>query len=144
VMYKITRKFTFDAGHRIYGHESKCAHVHGHTYTAYVTCAPDHTLDDLGRVVDFSVVKKEVGAWIDQFLDHGMILCTRDPLVQEWRRWANEGTKHKVYMMTRNPTAENIAELIYVEGNRLLNHYGVHVVRVKIQETPNCSATYEE
>src|SRR5262249_24520110 len=47
------RRITFCTGHRVLRHEGKCAHLHGHNYTAIVhAAAPD--LDGLGRVVDFA------------------------------------------------------------------------------------------
>ena len=52
-MHTITRRLEFDAGHRVYQHESKCNHVHGHRYVVEVEATG--TLDGLGRIIDFSV-----------------------------------------------------------------------------------------
>lgn len=135
----ITRKFTFDSGHRVYGHESKCAHLHGHTYHIELEFYAQ-ALDSLGRIVDFSQIKDVCKGWIDENLDHGMIMFGKDPLAELLQK---EG--QKVYVMDVNPTAENIAAHIY---NVLTNHLetklpGVYVTSVKIHETPNCSATYK-
>ena len=144
--YEITRRLEFDAGHRVYGHESKCAHIHGHRYTVFVTCSPNHGLDDIGRVIDFSVIKAKVGTWIDENLDHGMLLFKDDPLVYWWRE--NEfGEVHKHYIMDDNPTAENIAKLIYWKAYALFRvayNGPIRIVKVVVQETPNCSASYSE
>src|SRR5262249_14498003 len=51
-----TRLLQFDAGHRVYQHEGKCANLHGHRYTAEIT-AQAEALDKIGRVIDFSVLK---------------------------------------------------------------------------------------
>lgn len=80
-MPKITRKLEFDAGHRILGHEGKCAHLHGHRYVAEITVS-GRDLDTLGRVVDFSVVKTKVGGWIDDYWDHNILLHPQDPLLR--------------------------------------------------------------
>jgi len=64
-MIRITRKIEFDSGHRVLGHEGKCAHLHGHRYVAEIT-VESAGLDSLGRVVDFSVIKEKVGKWVDE------------------------------------------------------------------------------
>ena len=50
------RKIHFSAGHRVYGHESKCSNLHGHNYVLWVHAGAKE-LDELGRVIDFSVLK---------------------------------------------------------------------------------------
>jgi 6-pyruvoyltetrahydropterin/6-carboxytetrahydropterin synthase len=146
--YTVTRRIEFDAGHRVYGHESKCAHIHGHRYVVLVTCAPIDDLDSIGRVVDFSVIKGKVGTWIDENLDHGMILCEGDPLVAIWNggfKFVGRGPEehHKHFIMKDNPTAENIARMIYFRAEELLSDYYIKIVSVEVQETPNCKAVYE-
>lgn len=161
--YQITRKLEFDAGHRIYGHESKCANLHGHRYVAHITCEPaiEDELDNLGRVVDFSVIKTKVGDWIDEMLDHGMILWVKDPLCYIWRCFGSDEMrsmvskhtisdrvfdieKQKCFIMDDNPTAENIAKLIYRNARDCLQGHGINVTKVTLFETPNCSADYSE
>ena len=148
-MHTITRKLEFDAGHRVYQHESKCNHIHGHRYVVELECAGD--LDDLGRVVDFSVIKRLVGSWIDHNLDHGMIIYEDDPLLGQWESWAKEDpenddgiTPQKYFVMSENPTAENLSELLYYKSQELLNanQSGIKVLSVTLWETPNCKATY--
>ena len=72
-----TRRLEWDAMHRIPGHEGKCRAFHGHRYVAEITCAAP-TLDALGRVVDFGVIKQRVGTWIDENWDHTAILAAHD------------------------------------------------------------------
>ena len=156
---EITRKLEFDAGHRVYQHESKCAHVHGHRYTVYLTCRAEDGLDDLGRVIDFSVLKGVVGKWIDDELDHGMILFKDDPLCQIWGLFGqNLATAVEVYPITNavgdvgeqkhfimdsNPTAENMSKLIFEKAQELLKDHPIVMTRVRLYETPNCYADYE-
>lgn len=146
MMHTIIRKFTFDAGHRVYGHESKCSHVHGHTYIVEVECSGG--LDSLGRVIDFSIIKDVCGKWIDDNLDHGMILYKDDPLADIWMNGFPDGGGgnqkiHKHFLMSKNPTAENIAEFLYKTFNRILQGRVV-VESVVVHETPNCRAEYFE
>lgn len=137
-MITVTRKFTFDAGHRILNHESKCAHLHGHTYVAEVTVREvTGSLDKLGRVIDFSVIKEQVGGWIDQYLDHNMILHHND----DWRSIEKISGK-KPWLMQGNPTAENIAKELCEVTNTLLLKQGIECIHVRIWETPNCFADY--
>lgn len=131
------RRVQFCAGHRVYRHESKCAHLHGHNYVAFFhaegIAAP---LDQIGRVVDFSVLKEELGGWIDENLDHGFLVWERDAEV----RSALDSLGHKRFVMQENPTAENIAALLLEVGNGRLARHGVRLVRVVLWETENCYA----
>lgn len=137
-----TRRLQFCAGHRVRGHESKCAHLHGHNYVAHITAAAD-TLDPIGRVIDFSVLKQRIGTWIDQHWDHGFILAADDKLGQETiTAFVTEGgQKQKTFLMPLNPTAENIAHyLLTTVCPDQLRDTGVTVTAVRIEETENCSA----
>ena len=78
-----TRRVQFCAGHRVMGHENKCAHLHGHNYVALITARADK-LDSVGRVIDFSVIKQRVGGWIEQHWDHGFIIARNDEQVMQW------------------------------------------------------------
>lgn len=128
-----TRKLEFDAGHRLVNHESKCAHCHGHRYVVEVT-AQANALDDIGRVIDFSVIKRILGAWIDKNWDHAMVVNTSDV---ELIRYLNS-TNQRHYILDCNPTAENMASFLIKIGNDMLMHYGVTIVKIKLWETPNC------
>lgn len=136
--YSITRKLEFCAGHRVYLHESKCAHPHGHQYTALITIEPKKGLDELGRVIDFSVVKGLVGTWIDQNWDHGFIYYERDLDM----RTLFEKMSWKSYCMPTNPTSENLADhLINVICPELFKDHDVICTSITLWETPNCYAT---
>lgn len=142
----ITRKFGFDAGHRVWGHEGKCKHLHGHRYTAEVTIlAPK--LDNLGRIVDFGEVKELIGSWIDANWDHNLILYEKDDLASlafDQRHLEGIFQGKQPYIMTKNPTAENIAEELYLVGCDLLrDNHCLQISEVRIWETPNCCATFK-
>lgn len=147
-MTKITRRFVFDAGHRIYGHESKCNNLHGHRYEVDVSVQGSY-LDDLGRVVDFGVLKSVLGNWIDENLDHRMILQDKDPFVEAYNKglfWKVEGDNlgRNPFIMTAPPTAENIAALIYTAACLLFaNRVDQFIVtEVTVYETEKSSALY--
>lgn len=128
------------------GHENRCAHIHGHNYVALVEAEAD-ALDDIGRVIDFSVIKDVVGGWIDANWDHGMIVAADDGPLLRLMRSGDGGpadAPQKLYVMPTNPTAENMAAHLLREANRLLVDDGVRVMRVTIWETENCYATVED
>ncbi len=139
-MVTCTRRIEWDAMHRIPLHESKCRAFHGHRYAAEITCVAP-SLDELGRAVDFGVVKERVGTWIDQHWDHTAILMRSDPEAGPIAD-ANERLGRPVYWMDRHPTAECIVAELANVAQRLLADMGVTVTRIRLWETPNGSAEW--
>ncbi len=141
-----TRRLEFDAGHRVLGHEGKCASMHGHRYGVEVTCETSggETTDSLGRVIDFSVIKRLVGEWLDHHWDHGFILYDKDE--EMVRVFRSLGKEHKSFLLPYNPTAENLARYLLQEICPVLfRTYGIRAIMVAVYETPNCRAeAYEE
>jgi 6-pyruvoyltetrahydropterin/6-carboxytetrahydropterin synthase len=131
-MFSITRELTFCYGHRLLDYNGKCRHLHGHNGRAVITLAAP-SLDDLGMVVDFSRLKQIVGGWIDEQLDHKMILHRDDPALPLLRQQGEP-----VFVLDVNPTAENLARLIFEYTAR----QGFPVVEVKLWETDTCFASY--
>ncbi len=84
-------------------------------------------------VMDFSHIKEVVTRWIDQTLDHKMLLHQDDPVLPFLRQLGEP-----VYVLQVNPTAENIARLIYDYAIG----QGFPVVEVQLWETDHCYATY--
>jgi len=84
-------------------------------------------------VLDFSEIKRLVSRWIDEHLDHRMLLRRDDPAVPLLQQLGEP-----VFLMDVNPTAENIAKLIYdYAAGR-----GLRIVAVRLWETKRCCATY--
>ena len=131
-MYSVTREITFCYGHRLLDYNGKCRHLHGHNGKAVITLTAD-SLDELGMVMDFSRLKRVVGAWIDEVLDHKMLLHKDDPVLAYL-----QAQGEPVYILDVNPTAENIARLIF----DYTAQQGFPVVEVQLWETENCFATY--
>ncbi len=133
-MYRVTREIEFCYGHRLLNYEGKCRHLHGHNGTAVISLeAPD--LDGRGMLVDFGDIKRQVQRWIDETLDHTMLLHRDDPLLPTLRERGE-----RVYVMEVNPTAENIARLIFDRADAA----GLPVVEVVLWETPHCHAAYRK
>jgi 6-pyruvoyltetrahydropterin/6-carboxytetrahydropterin synthase len=131
-MYQVTREIHFCYGHRLLNYAGKCKNLHGHNGIAVITIESGK-LDDLGMVTDFSNIKTLVSQWIDDNLDHRMILSEEDPLLPVLQQ-QNE----PVFVMKVNPTAENIAKLIF----DFVLDAGFPVTKVTLWETASCFATY--
>ena len=130
-----TRRFQFCAGHRVHLHESKCNNMHGHNYVLYVHAESDE-LDELGRVIDFGVLKEKILPWIDQNWDHAFIRYIEDTEILEAITKV-EGQRY--YNLETNPTAENMAlHLIQTVLPHLLLGTGIHIGKVVLWETENC------
>jgi 6-pyruvoyltetrahydropterin/6-carboxytetrahydropterin synthase len=133
-----TRQHEIACGHRVYQHESKCSHMHGHNYLFTLHCEAEG-LDSVGRVIDFSVIKSTLCAWLEAEWDHRFLVYQEDPLAVTLA--AIDPT---VVAVPFNPTAENIAEhVVEVVAPRLLAGSGVRLVRCEVGETRKCSASYE-
>jgi 6-pyruvoyltetrahydropterin/6-carboxytetrahydropterin synthase len=131
-MFSVTREISFCYGHRLLDYSGKCRHLHGHNGKAVITLEAA-SLDQMGMVMDFTRLKRVVGGWIDDTLDHRMILHRNDPVLDYLRAQGEP-----VCVVDFNPTAENVAKLIfdYAVGQ------GFPVVEVTLWETENCCATY--
>jgi len=133
-VFEVTQQIEFCYGHRLLNYSGKCRHLHGHNGRAVIVLRGEE-LDDRGMLVDFSDIKKSVRTWIDNELDHRMILNESDPVVPYLREQGEP-----LFLLPDNPTAENIAKLIY----RFTKSQGFPVAQVLLWETPNSYATYSE
>jgi 6-pyruvoyltetrahydropterin/6-carboxytetrahydropterin synthase len=131
-MYIVAREIRFCYGHRLLNYDGKCRFLHGHNGRAVITLAAEQ-LDKLGMVMDFSHIKRVVSAWIDANLDHKMLLHKDDPILPLFRERGEP-----FFLLDCNPTAENIARLIYEYAQT----QGFPVIEVKLWETDDCCAVY--
>ncbi|MCH8818842.1 MAG: 6-carboxytetrahydropterin synthase [Acidobacteria bacterium] len=132
--YTIVKKLHFCYGHRLMDYDGKCAHAHGHNGILEIELSAEQ-LDDRGMVCDFVDVKEQVGKFIDEKIDHRMLLREDDPLVPVLQEMGEE-----VFIMKENPTAENIAQLIFGEAKAR----GLPVAAIRLWETPHAFAEYRE
>jgi 6-pyruvoyltetrahydropterin/6-carboxytetrahydropterin synthase len=131
-MFHVSREIDFCYGHRLLNYDGKCRHLHGHNGVAVITIeAPK--LDERGMVLDFGEIKKVVATWIDEHLDHRMVLRRDDPAVPLLQQLGEP-----VFLLEENPTAENLAKLIFDVSAAP----GFPVVEVRLWETPRCFASY--
>lgn len=133
-MHRVTAEMRFSYGHRLLEHKGKCAHLHGHNAKVWIEASSDK-LNSQGMVVDFHDIKEAIGRWIDETLDHKMILSEKDPLTQKLKE-AGE----PLVLTPEPPTAEVLAELIFEKARALR----LPVSRVTFWETEDSFAVYHE
>ena len=84
-MFRVSREIDFCYGHRLLNYDGKCRYLHGHNGRAIITIE-SATLDERGMVLDFTDIKRVVSTWIDENLDHRMLLHKRRPRRADPRR----------------------------------------------------------
>lgn len=131
---KCTRRIEFDAAHRIVGHNHKCKYIHGHRFVLDITFE-SFALNDIGMVIDFALVKSTLNKWINDNLDHTLILNELDQSIGDI---IEAHTGQKIYYLDSNPTAENIALHIKQVIIPQLFDLKEYKIWVRIYETPNC------
>ena len=131
-MFRVTQQIDFCYGHRLLNYDGKCRYLHGHNGRAVISLE-GMTLDHRGMLVDFTDIKRSLRTWIDDELDHRMIMHRDDPLLP-----LLQAQGQPVHVIAANPTAENIARLIYERAHDL----GFPVVEVVLWETANSCAAY--
>lgn len=131
-MFAVTREFHFCYGHRLLNYNGKCAHPHGHNGRVEITLESE-TLDERGMVFDFGELKALVNDWLDENLDHKMVLAEEDPLVPVLAEM-----DEPMFLMKCPPTAENFAKLIF----DLVQDRGYPVRKVVFWETDKCAAAF--
>lgn len=132
-MYRVTTEINFSYGHRLLDYDGKCAHPHGHNGRVEIELASE-TLDQADMAVDFTLLKHTVQAWVDQHVDHKMVLRSDDPLVPVLQQMGEP-----MFVMDHNPTAERLATLIC----DVAMAEGFPVSRIRFWESPTSFATYE-
>ena len=132
-MYKVTKRFEFDAAHRLWGYNGPCANLHGHHYVLEVTVRGTE-LDWLGMLIDFGELKRIVGSWLNRWWDHKTILHPDDPLSMP------ECYKNK---LLGNPTVENMAAFLWEVFD---GHFpeSIELDCIRLYETPDSWVDYSK
>ena len=133
-MYSVTTKSEFDAAHFLAGYQGKCKNIHGHRWSVEVTLKGEE-LDDLGMLVDFTDIKRDLNEISDGF-DHSFIFKKGSLKQTTLEALVDEG--FKLNIMDFIPTAESFARFFFDE----LTKKNYPVYEVKVYETPKNYATY--
>lgn len=140
-MITITRYHDFSAGHKVTGHENKCAQLHGHNYRVHFTVVSEHGVDSVGRVLDFADIKTRLCEWLESHWDHRFLIYVDDPDMETLRRHFPSD----VFVAPFNPTAENMAQfLVETVGPVQLKGTGCTLTQCVVEETRKCHATYSQ
>ncbi len=131
-MYTVVKRLHFCYGHRLLDYHGKCAHPHGHNAIADIELGGEQ-LDDTGMLNDFGEVTRLIGEYIERELDHKMLLREDDPITEVLLELGEP-----VFTMNVNPTAENIARLIY----EFSKAQTLPVIGVRLWETADAFAEY--
>ncbi len=122
-MYFMRVKDDFAAAHYLRGYKGKCEALHGHNWKVELEAAFDR-LDEIGLAIDYKELKKILGEILAKF-DH------------------TELNRLEMFSV-KNPTTENIAEIIYSESKGRLKELGAKKIAVTIWESDDSCCRYEE
>ncbi len=140
---RITKQFSFETGHALYGYDGKCKNVHGHSYKLSVTVIgtpiTDNTNVKFGMVIDFSDLKKIVREEIVDVFDHATVFNQNTPHVELANELKNRG--HHVILVDYQPTSENmVVDFAKKIQYRLPKDIQLH--SLKLQETESSFAEW--
>lgn len=140
---RITKKFSFETGHALYGYDGKCKNVHGHSYKLSVTVigSPIVNRNDVkfGMVIDFTDLKKIVKEEIVDQFDHATVFNETTPHVELAHELKNRG--HHVILVDYQPTSEN---MVIDFAQRIIGRLpeGIKLFSLKLQETDSSFAEW--
>jgi len=140
---RITKQFSFETGHALYGYDGKCKNVHGHSYRLDVTVIgspiPDNTNVKFGMVIDFSDLKKIVKEEIVDVFDHATVFNKNTPHVELAKELKDRD--HNVLLVNYQPTSEMmVIDFTKKIKQRLPKNIKLH--SLKLQETATSFAEW--
>jgi 6-pyruvoyltetrahydropterin/6-carboxytetrahydropterin synthase len=140
---RITKQFSFETGHALYGYDGKCKNVHGHSYKLSVTVIgkPIVNRNDVkfGMVIDFSDLKKIVKEEIVDQFDHATVFNETTPHIELANELKMRG--HHVILVDYQPTSENmVIDFAQRIKNRLPD--SIKLFSLKLQETDSSFAEW--
>lgn len=140
---RITKQFSFETGHALYGYDGKCKNVHGHSYKLSVTVIGQPITDrnnvKFGMVIDFSDLKKIVKEEIVDVFDHATVFNQTTPHLELALELRNRG--HEVILVDYQPTSENmVMDFAKKISNRLPET--IKLFALKLQETETSFAEW--
>jgi len=142
-MIRITKSFSFETGHALYGYDGLCKNVHGHSYKLFVTVIgrpiEDNNHVKFGMVIDFKDLKKIVKEEIVNVFDHATVFNQNTPHVSLAKTLESSG--HKVLLVDYQPTSEMmVIDFAKKIKARLPEQITLHSLR--LQETASSYAEW--
>ncbi|MFV0247781.1 MAG: 6-pyruvoyl trahydropterin synthase family protein [Tenacibaculum sp.] len=140
---RITKQFSFETGHALYGYDGKCKNVHGHSYKLYVTVIgkpiDDSSKVKYGMLIDFSDLKKIVKKEIVDLFDHATVFNKNSPHIQLANELKNRG--HNIILANYQPTSEMML-LDFADKIKKKLPTNIRLHSLKLQETETCFAEW--
>ena len=135
---RITKQFSFETGHALYGYDGKCKNVHGHSYKLSVTVIGKPITDTsnvkYGMVIDFGDLKKIVKEQIVDVFDHATVFNKNTPHIELAKELEQRG--HEVILLDYQPTSENMVVDFSNKIKSLLpENIKLHSLRLQETET---------
>jgi 6-pyruvoyltetrahydropterin/6-carboxytetrahydropterin synthase len=140
---RITKQFSFETGHALYGYDGKCKNVHGHSYKLSVTVIgkpiANNTNVKYGMVIDFSDLKKIVKTEIVDVFDHATVFNKNTPHVELAKELENRG--HNILLVDYQPTSEM---MVIDFSEKIKKHLpkNIKLHSLKLQETETSFAEW--
>lgn len=140
---RITKQFSFETGHALFGYDGKCKNVHGHSYKLFVTVVgtpnqdPNHV--KYGMVIDFTDLKKIVKEEIVEVFDHATVFNQNTPHIELAKELKERG--HHVILVDYQPTSENMV-IDFVRKIQSRLPMGIELVSLRLQETDSSYAEW--
>lgn len=139
---RVTKSFSFDMAHALYGYDGPCKNIHGHTYHLYVTVLGpvnnNPISPKIGMVVDFADLKKVVKEFVTDVFDHALVLNANSPHKNI------EGLDthfEKIIYLPYQPTCENLLVDFLTRIKNGLEP-GIFVCSLRLDETPTSYAEW--
>ena len=140
---RITKQFSFETGHALYGYDGKCKNVHGHSYRLEVTVIGipinDNTNVKFGMVIDFGDLKKIVKEEIVNVFDHATVFNKNTPHDELARELEIRG--HNVLLVDYQPTSEMMVIDFASKIKKRLPR-NIKLFSLKLQETATSFAEW--
>lgn len=142
-MIRITKQFTFETGHALYGYDGKCRNVHGHSYKLSVTVIGTPIADKnhvkYGMVIDFGDLKEIVKEEIVNKFDHATVFNKNTPHVELAKELEQRG--HHVILVDYQPTSENMV-IDFAKKIKARLPKNTQLFSLKLQETESSFAEW--
>lgn len=140
---RITKQFSFETGHALYGYDGKCKNVHGHSYKLSVTVIgmPVNDCNHVknGMVIDFTDLKKIVKEEIVDQFDHATVFNKNTPHLELAKELESRG--HHIILVEYQPTSEN---MVVDFSKRIIGRLpkDINLFSLKLQETESSFAEW--
>ena len=140
---RITKQFTFETGHALYGYDGKCRNIHGHSYKLSVTVIGKPISDSSNvkyvMVIDLGDLKKIVKKEIVDVFDHATVFNKNTPHVELAKELSDRGLD--VLLVDYQPTSEMmVIDFASKIKAQLPDTIQLHSLR--LQETESCYAEW--